>query len=178
VTAPFFHFIDSEPGQHRRLDELIAGCLHEGVALLDQQPIALALLDFHERPLSVKLVAAQLEQELPILEPFAPILERDPLAAIPDDDSAGAVVPGGNLSFEVAVFDRVSSTLTASRLSFMSYDGPFGTAHDLSTPPISRRRSKWRLRAACLCTTNSRPGTGDSVPIGSGVVSGDRFARY
>src|SRR4029078_9786141 len=71
-----------------------------------------------------------------------------------------------------------SSTFTASRLSFMSYDGPLGTAHDRTTPPISRRRSKGRLRAACLWTTNNRPGTADTAPVGSGEVSGERFARY
>src|SRR5438477_9974721 len=71
-----------------------------------------------------------------------------------------------------------SSTFTASRLSFMSYDGPFGTAHDRSTPSISSRRSKWSCRAACLCTTNNRPRTVDIVPTGSGELSGDRLARY
>src|SRR6185503_10894775 len=71
-----------------------------------------------------------------------------------------------------------SSTFTASRLSFMSYDGPLGTAHDRSTPPISRRRSKCKLRAACLWTTNRRPGTVETAPVGSGEVSGERFARY
>src|SRR5215831_1794550 len=60
----------------------------------------------------------------------------------------------------------------------MSYDGPFGTAHERRTPSISRRRSKCKRRAACLWTTNRRPGAADTVPIGSGVVSGDRLARY
>src|SRR5689334_12074667 len=71
-----------------------------------------------------------------------------------------------------------SSTFTARRLSLGSYDGPLGTAHDRRTPSISRRRSKWSRRAACLWTMNNRPGTVETVPIGSGVVSGDRLARY
>ena len=102
-----FHFVDRKAGQHRRLDELIARGFHERVALFDQQPIALALLDLHERPFAVELVAAELEEELALFESFAPILERDPFAAVPDDDSAGAVVPGGNLSLEVAVLERM-----------------------------------------------------------------------
>ena len=104
---PVFHLVDREAGQHRRLDELIAGRFHERVALLDEQPIALALLDLHERPFAVELVAAELEQEFALLESLSPILERDPLAAIPHDDSAGAVVPGRDLPLEVAVFDRM-----------------------------------------------------------------------
>ena len=67
----------------------------------------LALLDLHERPLSVELVAAQLEQELPLLEAFAPRLERNPLAAIPHDHAAGAVVPGRDDPLEVAVLERM-----------------------------------------------------------------------
>src|ERR1043166_5439233 len=70
-----------------------------------------------------------------------------------------------------------SSTLTARRLSAGSYEGPRGTAHDRSTPSISRRRSKWSCRAACLWTTNKRPVPEVAPPNGSGVVSVERFAR-
>jgi hypothetical protein len=55
----------------------------------------------------VELVALELEEELSFFESFAPGLEGNPLAAVPDDDAAGAVIPGGNYSFEVAVFERV-----------------------------------------------------------------------
>jgi hypothetical protein len=106
-AASGLHFFDGQPGEHRRLDELIARRLHEGVALFDQEPVALALLDLHERPLAVQLVAAQLEQQLAFLESLAPILERDPFTAVPDDDSAGAVVPARNLPLEVAVLEWV-----------------------------------------------------------------------
>src|SRR5438093_13602248 len=46
-----------------------------------------------------------------------------------------------------------SSTWTARRLSAGLGDGPLGTAQDLSTPSISRHRSQWRRRAACMWTT-------------------------
>src|SRR5215213_6059039 len=50
-----------------------------------------------------------------------------------------------------------SSTWTASRFSRGSVDGPFGTAHDLSTPPASRRKSKWSDLAWCCWITNRTP---------------------
>src|SRR5881409_973238 len=53
-----------------------------------------------------------------------------------------------------------SSTWTASRLSARLGEGPFGTAHDVRTPFISRRRSQWSRRAACMCTTKRPPGAG------------------
>src|SRR5437879_5274954 len=74
-----------------------------------------------------------------------------------------------------------SSTWTASRLSARLGEGPFGTAQDLSTPSISRRRSQWSRRAACIWTTKSppadAPGVAGRAP-GSGVRSRDRLARY
>src|SRR5215216_2144023 len=87
------HLFDSEAGKHRLFRELVAGTLHPGVALLDQEPLLLGLLDLHERPFAVKLVALELEEQLALLEALAPILERHPFAAIPDDDAARAVVP-------------------------------------------------------------------------------------
>ena len=101
------HLLDGEPRQHRGLVELVARGLHVRVALLEQQPVLLAALGLHERPLAAKLVALQLEDELPLLEPLAPILERHPLAAVPYDDTAGAVVPLRDYPLEVAVLDRM-----------------------------------------------------------------------
>src|SRR6185369_13357298 len=107
VGLACFYLLDSQDGQHRRLVELIAGLFHERVALLDQQPIALALLDLHQRPSAVELVAAKVEQELPLRDSLAPILERHPLAAVPHDDAARAIVAGRNDSLGVIVLDGV-----------------------------------------------------------------------
>ena len=58
-----------------------------------------------------------------------------------------------------------------------------GTAQDVSTPLISRRRSQWSLRAACIWTTKRPPAEGSAAGAGwaapgSGVRSRDRLARY
>src|SRR5438105_3177538 len=74
-----------------------------------------------------------------------------------------------------------SSTWTARRLSARLGEGPFGTAQDRSTPSISRRRSQWSRRAACIWTTNRPPAeeaVGAARAPGSGVWSRERFARY
>jgi hypothetical protein len=55
----------------------------------------------------VELVPFELEQELALLEPLAPILEGHPLATVPDDDAACAVVPVWDDPLEVAVLERV-----------------------------------------------------------------------
>src|SRR5258708_3012015 len=83
--AARFEFFDSQPGQPRRFRKFIAWLLHPRVALLDEQPVLLGLLHLHERPLAVELVASELEQELPFLEPFARVLEGYPFAAVPHD---------------------------------------------------------------------------------------------
>src|SRR5207249_11714387 len=71
-------------------------------------------------------------------------------------------------------------TWTASRLSARLGEGPLGTAQDRSTPSISRCRSQWSRRAACMWTTNKPPaddaGDAGRAP-GSGVRSNDRLAR-
>src|SRR5689334_1478632 len=102
-----FHFLDGEPRQHRLFGELVAGAFYPRVALLDEEPIALALLDLHERPLAMELVPFQLEQELSLLQPLAPIFERDPFAAVPDDHAPGAIVPLRDDALEVAVLEGV-----------------------------------------------------------------------
>lgn len=49
--------------------------------------------------------------------------------------------PGGIVPSKSAYDIGWSSVRTAMRLSAGSYDGPFGTAHDSSTPSSSRRKS-------------------------------------
>ena len=102
-----FDFFGGEAGKDRFLVEDIAGRLHIRVALLDQQPVLLALFYFDERPLAVELVTLELEEELPFLESLAPILERHPFAAIPDDHSSGAVVSRWNYPLEIPVLERM-----------------------------------------------------------------------
>src|SRR5262249_34229512 len=87
--------------------ELVARRLRVRVAFLDEEPVALALLDLHERPLAVELVTLELEEELSFLEPLTPIFEWDPFAAIPDDHAARTIVSGGDDPLEVAVFERM-----------------------------------------------------------------------
>src|SRR5918995_75857 len=72
-----------------------------------------------------------------------------------------------------------SSVWTARLLRFGSGGMPRGTAHDSSTPSCSRRRSQCRRRAWCSWITNRPPGSPSSgPPVGSGVASKSRFARY
>src|SRR5262249_10279377 len=47
------------------------------------------------------------EEEFSFDESFAPIFERNPFAAVPDDYAARAVVAGWDHSLEVAVLERV-----------------------------------------------------------------------
>ncbi len=77
------------------------------VALLDQQPLVLAALRLDERPPAAQLVAAQLEQQLALVEPGGNVVQRNPLTAVPDDDGAGAVVVGRDHALEVHVVDGV-----------------------------------------------------------------------
>src|SRR6185295_4553908 len=77
------------------------------VALLDQQPFLLGLLELDERPAAAELVALQVEQQLALLESLMRVLERLPDAAVPDDDGARAVVAFRNHALEVAVLERV-----------------------------------------------------------------------
>src|SRR5688572_5532898 len=88
--------------------------------------------------------------------------------------------PGGITPSKEPYSKGWSSVGTARRFSLGSSDGPFGTAHDLSTPSHSRRKSKCRRRAECCWTTNS------SGPVraagadggGSGVASNVRLEEY
>ena len=96
-----------EARKHRLLGELIARGADPRVTLLDEEPVSFTLLDLHQRPLAVQLVSLELEQELSLFESLAPILQRDPLAAVPDDDAPGTVVPGRNDALEVSVLERM-----------------------------------------------------------------------
>jgi hypothetical protein len=125
-AAAELHFIDRQAGQHRGLLELIAGRLDVRVALLDEQPVLLALLHLHERPVAVKLVAAQLEEELALGESLTPILERDPLAAVPHDHAARAVVALGDDTLEVPVLERVILDLHGETLVLRVVRRPLG----------------------------------------------------
>ncbi len=49
----------------------------------------------------------QLEVELAVRESAIGIVERQPVAAIPDDDRAGAVLRLRNLAFERRIFERM-----------------------------------------------------------------------
>src|SRR6185503_10111578 len=84
-----------------------SGRRHVLIALLDQQPVLLALLDFHERPLAVELVALELEKKFSLLQSFAPIFERDPFAAVPHNHAARAVITCGDDYFEATVLERM-----------------------------------------------------------------------
>ena len=86
--------------------------VHQGVAFLDQEPVIVAVAGgVHEGPHSLELVAAQLEEELAVLEPVGrtPRFGRDldPDASVPADRRAGAVLTIGNDAFEVGVLERV-----------------------------------------------------------------------
>src|SRR5688500_17678736 len=101
------HLLHGDAREHRLLGKLVSRRLHEGIALLDQEPIALALLDLHQRPLPFELVTLELEEELPLLQTLPPILEGHPFPAVPDDDGTRPVVPLGDHALEVTVLDRM-----------------------------------------------------------------------
>src|SRR5450759_3518776 len=71
------YLFDGETREHRlfRKGIPLPRRLHPGIPLLDHKPVFLALLYLHQRPLSVELVALELEQKLPLLQSLAPILE-------------------------------------------------------------------------------------------------------
>ena len=83
----------------------------ERVGLLDQQPVAAVRLLLaagpHQREAAAQLVALEIEEQLPLLQPFLGILDGPPAPEIPDDHGAGPVVPLGDHAFEVGVLDRV-----------------------------------------------------------------------
>jgi hypothetical protein len=99
---------DGSSRQHRVV-RIVVGALRRRVrvAFFDEQPLVLAALRLDERPPAAQLVAAQLEQQLALVEPGRDVVQREPLPAIPDDDGARAVVVGRNHALEVDVVDGV-----------------------------------------------------------------------
>jgi hypothetical protein len=105
-SAPLLQLLDGEAGQHRLLRQLGRG-RDMRVALLDEEPLLLALLDLYERPAAVQLEPFQIEQKLAFRETFARIADGGPPAAVPHDDTARSVVAGRNDALEVAVLQRM-----------------------------------------------------------------------
>ena len=102
----FLQLLDREPREHRFGWQRTI-LRNVAVPFLDEEPLFLALLELHQRPLAVQLVAPELEQELPLLHPLVRVLERDPHASVPHDHRAGAVVALGDDPFEVTVLERM-----------------------------------------------------------------------
>ncbi len=94
-----------QPRQHRLIRIRLRGDVL--VTLFDEQPLFRSLLEFDQGPATAQFVAAELEQQLPFFQTFVWVFERNPHAAVPDDDGAGAVIPFGNHALEVAVLERV-----------------------------------------------------------------------
>ena len=157
----------------------VAGRLDVRVALLDEQPVLLALLDLHERPLAVELVAAQLEEELALLESFAPILERDPLAAVPHDHAARAVVALGDDPLEVAVLERVILDLHGEALVVHVVRRALG--HRPRPEDAVHLQAQVEMQTAGGVLVHDEQPAGDDgrpCPPARACVSGDRLARY
>ena len=96
------------------------------VLLLDEQPLLLALLELHQGPLTVELVATQLEEELPFLHALVWILERHPAPAVPDNDRPRAVIAFGDEPLEVPVLERVVFHVDRQALVGRVGGGPLG----------------------------------------------------
>src|SRR5690606_24170368 len=106
--------VDAAAGQNarrQRLDELRAVAVTRlAVAPLDQQPVVLFLAagrEAHERPAAAQLLAVQREVELALREALVGIGLGHPVAAVPDDDGARAVLALGNHAFERRVLERM-----------------------------------------------------------------------
>ena len=108
-TLARLYFFDGETREHRLVRKVVgfARRTHPRIALLDQQPIFFGFLDLHQRPLSVELVTLELEQKLPLLQSFTPRLDRHPLAAVPHDHAARAIVPRRDHALEISVLERM-----------------------------------------------------------------------
>ena len=62
-------------------------------------------------------------------------------ADVPDHDRSPAVLPRRNDALELEVVERVVLRGHGQAPLALAYGGPLGTAHDLSAPCISRRKS-------------------------------------
>src|ERR1700691_4245281 len=110
--------LDRQSGQHRtwmRLEYVV--CAREFIALLDQKPIVLVLgigclacSGPDQRVGAVQLESVQHYIELARADSVGGIplkILRAPLAAIPYNDRASAIVTLGNHTLEVGVFQRM-----------------------------------------------------------------------
>jgi RNase P/RNase MRP subunit p29 len=111
------------------------------VALLDEQPLVLAALRLDERPPAAQLVAAQLEQQLALVESRGDVVQWEPLAAVPDDDGARAVIVGRDHALEVDIVDGVILDVHGETLVGRVRRRTFRDAQDFSTPSNSSRKS-------------------------------------
>ena len=60
---------DGEPGEHRLLGGGVGAAERVCIALLDEEPLLLALLELHQGPHPVELEPSELEQELALGQP-------------------------------------------------------------------------------------------------------------
>ena len=107
AVLPLLQLLNRPAREHRVFGEHVAVGRDVRVPFLNEQPLLLALLDFHEGPAALELVAIEIEEQLPLDEPGERILHRRPGAAVPDDDRSRAVVAFGDDPLEVAVFEWV-----------------------------------------------------------------------
>ena len=97
--------VDHAIGQ--RGDHVVVGQRpRPGVTLLEQDPrilLVAGLGDAHQLPEAGELFAVQLEQQLALGHAVARVADRLPVAAVPDDHRAGAVLARRDRAFEAAV---------------------------------------------------------------------------
>ncbi len=119
--------LDRQPREHRarRKHGAVPGG-HLRIAFLDEQPFLLGLLDLHQRPATLELVALEVEEQLPLLEPHVRILDGHPHPAVPHDHRARAVVPLRDDPLEVAVLERVVLDQHREALVGLVARGPLG----------------------------------------------------
>src|SRR5207244_6828738 len=103
---PRLELFNGQPRQHRLRRER-AVVRDVSVLLLDQEPLFLALLELHQGPLAVELVAPQLEQQFALLQAFVRVFEWQPAPAVPHDDRARSVIPFRDDPLKVAVLEGV-----------------------------------------------------------------------
>src|SRR5436190_13496453 len=93
------------------IDRALAVVAREFIALLDQQPVVLAVLataaQADQRPAAVQPLAVQLEGELAVLERRIDIVMRLPGAAVPQHHRAAAIFALGDRAFERTILDRM-----------------------------------------------------------------------
>src|SRR5207249_7544190 len=90
------------------------------VIRLDQQPVVAlftgAGFQPDQMPAPMQLVALELEIDMAFLHAFGRIAFRNPLAVIPDDDRAAAILALRNGALEGRIVDRVRSEEHTSEL--------------------------------------------------------------